>query len=856
MQIKELLESTYRVESVNKSANTRHPSYVFSQKKFGSIYTYNKTLLYKPDSSIIELDMVIGVYSEKNKSAHRVSIALKGIESQEYTTRGIIDLIKSENVMFNESEDSEVIKLILEEKKLLKGKTIIQKDTAKDKFIVIHNRIPLKTEIRVKCSCFSGDTEILMGDGTYKTLKELEGKNNFEVISYNKNNDRYEITKGIKCELKQKDARTITITLDNGTEIKTTPEHRFLTREGIWVEAQHLIKNQSLKAIYLDTESNTAKVIRTDRVQTLNKHKQGNRFYVYLYLDPRKVGNFNYGSIDLEFEPFYVGKGTRNRMYDFKGHSKECLDKIGEIQAEGLEPIIVKQYNSLEEHVSLEIEEKLINKIGLDSNGGSLVNKLAKGTKSNTNCSEKQITNMKKNNPMKRQEIICKVRETSKRRGHYKKQAIKMVKNNPMKDKKTVYKVKETNANKGLYSRENMKRVSEARTKETFNKIVKTRLENNPDSYKKWCDAGNISRLNKIKNGTYHTQQEDWKKEQSLRSKNSRLNSAIIYIAELVHKYGEFKEEYYKNSRGHYTLETLIKKDLLKYVVEEATKITLSDEYKYKYLNNRDYGSCKYENKLSDRGLYNLKKSAIKYLVEILKKYGEFKDEYYIYRNGYPSLLNLKKRGLLNDLVMAAKEEAFINHKVIKIVENNDKDDVYCITVDSLGNFVVKSEDKDSTLKSGIVVENCSDYLYTFSWYNADHKAHIGRRPPKYIKFVGLTGKEKSNTTTVRNPKKLPGVCKHLLLFLALLMEGNIINESTPITSSFSKNSNKMELLTRQDITELNKKLKDELKNDSKIKELQRIKNLQIEKDVKAYKNVKSSKSKAGRQRSSEKDID
>jgi hypothetical protein len=40
-----------------------------------------------------------------------------------------------------------------------------------------------------------------------------------------------------------------------------------------------------------------------------------NIYYVYVYLDPRKFGVFEYGSLKFDYEPFYVGKGTNKRMY-------------------------------------------------------------------------------------------------------------------------------------------------------------------------------------------------------------------------------------------------------------------------------------------------------------------------------------------------------------------------------------------------------------------------------------------------------------------------------------------------------------------------------------------------------------
>jgi len=106
-----------------------------------------------------------------------------------------------------------------------------------------------------------------------------------------------------------------------------------------------------------------------------------NQFYIYALLDPRKPGNFQYGSIQCDYEPFYVGKGHGSRCYD---HFMSCnlndklkkSNKIKKIIKEtGSKPIIIKLFENLYEEQALETEIFLIRQIGRDDmNLGPLTN--------------------------------------------------------------------------------------------------------------------------------------------------------------------------------------------------------------------------------------------------------------------------------------------------------------------------------------------------------------------------------------------------------------------------------------------------------------------------------------------------
>lgn len=109
-------------------------------------------------------------------------------------------------------------------------------------------------------------------------------------------------------------------------------------------------------------------------------------YYVYIYLDPRHPGKFSYDGIDSDFnyEPFYVGKGKKDR---FKSHVRKSERAkgfnpfknaiISKIEEAGFNPsnFIVMFKIKLEEQDALDIEEFLIAKIGRRSVGlGPLTN--------------------------------------------------------------------------------------------------------------------------------------------------------------------------------------------------------------------------------------------------------------------------------------------------------------------------------------------------------------------------------------------------------------------------------------------------------------------------------------------------
>ncbi len=99
-------------------------------------------------------------------------------------------------------------------------------------------------------------------------------------------------------------------------------------------------------------------------------------FYVYALLDSSISGNFTYGKYTFDYEPFYIGKGTKNRLketlYDKSSFKK---NKIGKLKRNNIKIISLIINDNLLNEESILLEKELINIIGRRNLGlGPLVN--------------------------------------------------------------------------------------------------------------------------------------------------------------------------------------------------------------------------------------------------------------------------------------------------------------------------------------------------------------------------------------------------------------------------------------------------------------------------------------------------
>lgn len=117
-------------------------------------------------------------------------------------------------------------------------------------------------------------------------------------------------------------------------------------------------------------------------------------YYVYVLLDPRRPGNFRFGKWKFDYEPFYVGKGTKDRAichwrsfinhldnpsYVHRKHNPLKDKRFQHLYKAGVEPIVVIKKRNLTEEESCLIETALIETIGRVRYGGPLLNLAAGG---------------------------------------------------------------------------------------------------------------------------------------------------------------------------------------------------------------------------------------------------------------------------------------------------------------------------------------------------------------------------------------------------------------------------------------------------------------------------------------------
>ena len=148
--------------------------------------------------------------------------------------------IPSEAYFFSnklQMEMYEQLKLLINEGRLILPKNSPYKELLKDEL----NQLEVTNGIRIdhpKGGCFVGDTRIPLLDGSRPMISELEGK---EVWVYSCSPEGKIVSGKAKGRKTKEVSKLVDVVLDSGAVVRCTPEHRFMMKNGEYIEAQNII---------------------------------------------------------------------------------------------------------------------------------------------------------------------------------------------------------------------------------------------------------------------------------------------------------------------------------------------------------------------------------------------------------------------------------------------------------------------------------------------------------------------------------------------------------------------------------------------------------------------------------------
>ena len=147
------------------------------------------------------------------------------------------------------------------------------KDTACNNFLDFkyrNGKLDLTLFVRSN-DCFTGDTKVKLLSGKSKTLEELEKNYENEYVYSCKENGEIIPGKINKVWKTKKVTKLVKITLDNGETIKCTPEHKFMLRDGSYLEAKNLNETISLMPLYSERNKDNRMTFIDNKTGTRKK---------------------------------------------------------------------------------------------------------------------------------------------------------------------------------------------------------------------------------------------------------------------------------------------------------------------------------------------------------------------------------------------------------------------------------------------------------------------------------------------------------------------------------------------------------------------------------------------------------
>lgn len=227
--------------------------------------------------------------------------------------------------------------------------------------------------------------------------------------------------------------------------------------------------------------------------------KKEGKFYVYVYLDPKKPGRYVYGDYRFLHEPIYVGKGTGKRAYDFRKHN-HCFSLKNRFSLIGSDPLILFIKKQLSDQESIIWEILLIATIGRENLGRGPLHNLTVGGdgasgRHNTEETKKKMSEAAKHRPPVSEETKRKISKTKtggklskehiekiansnrgKKRTEEYKQRMSVIRTGEKRSEETKRKIGDSKRGKTL-TKEHVRKIVEANIGKTMPEEAKVRIK-------------------------------------------------------------------------------------------------------------------------------------------------------------------------------------------------------------------------------------------------------------------------------------------------------------------------------------------------------------------------------------------
>ena len=153
--------------------------------------------------------------------------------------------------------------------------------------------------VGVDIGCFTGETLVPLLDGKSCSLKEL-AENAQEIIVYACTESGKVVAAKATAKKTRTNAELIKVTLDNNAEIRCTPDHKFMLRDGSYAEAKDLKSGESLMPLYRETKDDGLIVVEQNYL-TAHNHKvvsveASRRTRRRLLFDRSRISQLRFGS--------------------------------------------------------------------------------------------------------------------------------------------------------------------------------------------------------------------------------------------------------------------------------------------------------------------------------------------------------------------------------------------------------------------------------------------------------------------------------------------------------------------------------------------------------------------------------